>query len=51
MDDLLLTGSDPHHISMFKRDLSQEFEMKDLDLMPKFLGIQVLQTSQGILLH
>jgi hypothetical protein len=51
VDDLLITGSDPAQLSNLKTDLSLEFEMKDLGLMRKFLGVQVLQTTQGILLH
>jgi hypothetical protein len=51
VDDLLITGSDQNHILSLKMDLSKEFEMKDLGLMKKFLGIQVAQTTNGILLH
>jgi hypothetical protein len=51
VNDLLITGSDQNHILSFKNVLSQEFEMKDLGLMKKSLGVQVTQTSKGILLH
>jgi hypothetical protein len=51
VDDLMLTGSDPVFIADLTRDLRHEFEMKDLGLMRKFLGVQVRQTTHGIFLH
>ena len=39
VDELLITSSNPSHISTPKHDLNQEFEMKDLILMKKFLGV------------
>jgi hypothetical protein len=51
VDDLMLTGSDPVFIADLTRDLRREFEMKDLGLMQKFLGVQVRQTTHGIFLH
>jgi hypothetical protein len=51
VDDLLITSSDSFYITSLKKALSHEFEMKDLGLIQKILGIQVVQTSTGILLH
>lgn len=51
VDDLLITGSDPHAIATLKRLLQKEFKMVELSLIQKFLGVQFLQTDGGILLH
>ena len=40
VDDLLLIGADPL-IHQCKRELTAEFEMKDLGLMHYFLGLEV----------
>ena len=42
VDDLFLIGADPL-IHKCKRELASEFEMKDLGLMPYFLGLEVWQ--------
>ena len=49
VDDLFLTG-DEHQIAQCKRELSSEFEMKDLGLMHYFLGLEVWQRSDEIFL-
>ena len=49
VDDLFLT-SDEHQIYRCKRELTSEFEMKDLGLMHYFLGLEVLQRSNEIFL-
>jgi hypothetical protein len=41
-DDLFLTGS-KKLIKMCKKDLASEFEMKDIDMMHYFLGLEVWQ--------
>ena len=51
VDDLLITSFDSTGIKTLKAAFSQEFEMKDLGLMTKFLGTELIQTSQGILFH
>ena len=51
VDDLFITGPDATHISALQLTLAVEFEMKDLGIMRKFLGIEVLQTPTGIFLH
>ena len=49
VDDLFLTG-DEHQIAQCKRELTSEFEMKDLGLMHYFLGLEVWQRSDEIFL-
>jgi hypothetical protein len=49
VDDLFLTG-DENLIVGCKRELSLEFEMKDLGLMHYFLGLEVWQRSDEIFL-
>jgi hypothetical protein len=51
VDDLLITGSDLPGITTLKAQLKALYEMTDLGRMQKFLGVEVLQTPQGILLH
>ena len=48
--DLILTGSDHKLITHVKYSLKQNFEMSDLGHLHYFLGLQVLQTIEGIFL-
>ena len=50
VDDLILTGSDPKLLTHVKSSLKQNFEMSDLGHLHYFLGLQVLQTKEGIFL-
>jgi hypothetical protein len=50
VDDMLITGDDPDHIAHVKAYLSKEFQMSDLGALSYFLGIEVLQTQNGIYL-
>src|SRR5713226_2975871 len=50
VDDLILTGSDPNLITHVKSYLKQTFEMSDLGHLHYFLGLQILQTKEGIFL-
>ena len=50
VDDLILTGSGPKLITHVKSSLKQNFEMSDLGHLHYFLGLQVLQTKEGIFL-
>ena len=50
VDYLILTGSDPKLITHVKSSLKQNFEMLDLGHLHYFLGLQVLQTKEGIFL-
>jgi hypothetical protein len=48
--DLILTGSDPKLLNHVKTNLKKKFEMTDLGYFCYFLGLQVLQTKEGIFL-
>eukprot|EP00253_Pinus_taeda_P007745 PITA_07745 len=48
LDDLILTGSDPNLINHVKSSLKKKFKMTDLGHLHYFLGLQVLQSKEGI---
>eukprot|EP00253_Pinus_taeda_P011894 PITA_11894 len=48
VDDLILTSSDPNLINHVKSSLKKKFEMIDLGHLHYFLGLQVLQSKEGI---
>lgn len=48
VDDLIYTGDDIALMKEFKLSMEREFDMTDLGKMRYFLGIEVLQTDQGI---
>jgi hypothetical protein len=48
VDDLIYTGDDDVMMSKFKESMLREFDMSDLGGMRFFLGIEVLQTANGI---
>ena len=48
VDDLILTGSVTNHINHVKSSLKKKFEMTDLGNLNYFLGLQVLQSKEGI---
>eukprot|EP00253_Pinus_taeda_P029013 PITA_29013 len=48
VDDLILTSSDPNLINHVKSSLKKKFEMTDLGHLHYFLGLQVLQSKEGI---
>jgi hypothetical protein len=50
VDDLILTGSDLKLLNHVKANLKKKFEMIDLGFLHYFLGLQVLQTNEGIFL-
>ena len=50
VDDIILTGSDPNLINHVKSSLKKKFEMTDLGHLHYFLGLQVLQSQEGIFL-
>eukprot|EP00253_Pinus_taeda_P023470 PITA_23470 len=50
VDDLILTGNDPNLINHVKSSLKKKFEMTDLGHLHYFLGLQVLQSKEGIFL-
>ena len=50
VDDILITGSDLEEIQHVKECLNTKFEIKDLVQLHYFLGLEVTQTPQGVLL-
>eukprot|EP00253_Pinus_taeda_P003819 PITA_03819 len=50
VDDLILTGSDPNLINYVKSNVKKNFDMTDLGHLHYFLGLQVLQSKEGICL-
>ncbi|KAM6574493.1 hypothetical protein CsatA_022820 [Cannabis sativa] len=50
VDDILITGSDSPQVSSLIVALSSNFTLKDLGLISFFLGIQVLPTTEGVVL-
>ncbi|XP_016206220.1 uncharacterized protein LOC107646553 [Arachis ipaensis] len=48
VDDMIITGSDDEEIVKLRRNLFTNFEMKDLERLKYFLGIDVLRSSKGI---
>eukprot|EP00253_Pinus_taeda_P012136 PITA_12136 len=48
VDDLILTGSDPILINHVKSSLKKKFEKTDLGHLHYFLGLQLLQSKDGI---
>lgn len=51
VDDLLVTGSSTQEIENFKMKMKIELEMKDLDNLGYFLGMEFVQTKGGIFMH
>jgi len=50
VDDMIITGDDTAGIQFVKNHLQRQFQMKDLGLLRYFLGLEVAQGSQGILI-
>ena len=50
VDDLLVTGASFKSIVEFKKKMATKFEMSDLGLLTYYLGIEVHQLEQGIVL-
>jgi len=50
VDDLILTGSDPNHISHVNSILKKKFEMIELGHLHYFFRLQVLQSKENITL-
>eukprot|EP00253_Pinus_taeda_P003048 PITA_03048 len=48
VDDLILTGSAPNLTNHVKSKLKKQFEMTNLGHLHYFLGLQVLQSKEGI---
>ena len=50
VDDIVITGNDSSEISQLKHFLDQHFKIKDLGALNYFLGMEVLQVTDGIVL-
>jgi Reverse transcriptase (RNA-dependent DNA polymerase) len=50
VDDIVLTGNDTMEMGRIKDSLATKFEMKDLDALRYFLGIEVVSSSNGVFL-
>ncbi|KAH9764942.1 retrovirus-related pol polyprotein from transposon RE1 [Citrus sinensis] len=50
VDDMVVTGNDEEETEALQKYLSREFEMKDLDALKYFLGIEVSRSKGGIFL-
>ena len=48
VDDLMISGSSPAKIVLFKQEMKSIFSMSDLGLLSYYLGIEVTQASHGI---
>nr|GFB09341.1 putative ribonuclease H-like domain-containing protein [Tanacetum cinerariifolium] len=48
VDDMIITGNDEEEMTRLRTNLFKEFEMKDLERLKYFLGIEVLRSKQGI---
>jgi len=50
VDDIIVVSSRPEAVTVLLRDLHSEFPLKDLGDLHYFLGIEVSETSNGIIL-
>ena len=48
VDDLIYMGNDSSMFIEFKNSMMKEFDMIDLGMVHYFLGIEVMQSSDGI---
>ena len=50
VDDLIITRSDPSLVDTISLKLDSKFSTKDLEALSYFCGVEVLDTSMGLLL-
>ncbi|RVW89047.1 Retrovirus-related Pol polyprotein from transposon TNT 1-94 [Vitis vinifera] len=50
VDDIVITGSDQNGIQKLKQHLFTHFQTKDLGKLKHFLGIEIAQSSSGVIL-
>ena len=50
VDDMIITGDDAAGIQFVKNHLQKQFQMKDLGPLRYFLGLEISQGPQGVLL-
>lgn len=48
VDDMIYTGNSSEMIKQFKKSMMLNFEMSDMGLLHYFLGIEVIQDTNGI---
>ena len=51
VDDLIFTGNNGAMLEKFKSSMKQKFDMSDLGRMKYFLGVEVMQLSEGIFIN
>ena len=51
VDDMIVTGSDTMEIEWFKEAMMRKFEMSDLGVLSYFLGIEIVMSTEGVLIH
>ena len=49
-DDMIITGDDSEEMMKLEQNLVAEFEMKNLEDLKYFLGMEVARSSRGIFL-
>ena len=50
VDDIVITGSDQEGIQRLKQHLFNHFQTKDLDKLKYFLGLEIAQSSSGVVM-
>ena len=50
VDDIVITGNDQDDITNLKQHLFKHFQTKDLSRLKYFRGIEVAQSSSGIVI-
>ena len=50
VDDIVITGNDQEKIPQLKEHLPSHFQTKDLEKLKYFLGIEVAQSKDGIII-
>jgi len=50
VDDIVITGNDTIGISQLKEHLCRHFQTKDLGSLKYFLGIEVAQSKDGVVI-
>lgn len=51
VDDIIITGTDLYEISVVTTFFHDQFKIKDLGQLNYFLGIKILYSDGGVLLH
>ena len=51
VDDIIYIGNNESMVQWFKQEMMKTFEITNLGLMPYFLGIEVCQEDDEILIH